>query len=685
MNSLHLVRFNATLFSRACIKGSRYLGLSASPLSFPIRWNSTVTPEKQEAPAESKLIAPTLKVDDSQIHPNVKSSFKKIGDTFTEVQKECLNKFAISQDGIVVRAKTGTGKTFGFGLPIIEDIISQFSEKDLNSHSRYSPFNSSVNTVIFSPTRDLATQTYNALRKLWGGAVSFDTSRDLLLIMGQTPRSGNLRPFRGRGNVPRIVIATPGRFADLYESEQSFRDGFGNLKNLVIDEADELLSSNFKETMVDLIKVLKENKQASKEGSEDQEKVKTMLFSATINDDVIHLAKHAVGPDFPFIDIVDNGCEVNENITQELIHADSIFQSYVAALQFINDKSKTVPNFKAIVFDSTIVGVEFAYGLARDVLERDLPKYVLHGQLNQGKRNSQERLFRSAKKGVLFASNVAARGMDFPNVTHVIQVGVSNELESYTHRIGRTARAGKKGNAVLIATNSEMCYVKAIEKLGNTFTLNTKYEPDPEFLAKVSEATGKLNAGELTFSKLAFYASIPKTLKNYDEESFAKDCSNFYSELSGEEKHPSFSAYRARKMGLNTRMMAKYFDLENSKFSGSRNYGRNSSEGRNNYRRSNYGGNSHEGNSYGRNGSRRNNYGRNNYGRNNFESRSDSYDQKNDGERSQYKERRTSNYDGRSQGYDSNRRYNRNGQQNRYERKFNRNSRDDKENEKDLF
>lgn len=687
MTSFHLVRFNAALLGKG-FSEFRYLGLRVNPISR--RWNSTAIEGDQKAPIASDLIAPTLKVDDSKLHPNVKSSFKKIGDTFTEVQKECLNKFSDSNDGIVVRAKTGTGKTFGFGLPIIENMVSQFSEKDLNGRSKRPPNNTLVNSVIFSPTRDLATQTFNALRKLWNGAVSFNTSTDLLLVMGQTARRENLRPFKARRNVPRIVIATPGRFADLFESEESFRSGFKHLNNIVIDEADELLNSNFREATIDLIKALKENRQVPPEDSKDQRNLKTMMFSATINDDVIHLAKHAVGPDFPFIDIVDNGCEVNENITQELIHSGSIFQSYAAALQFINDNDKVIPNFKAIVFDSTVVGVDFAHSLAGHVLERGLPKYVLHGKLTQGKRNSQERLFRNAKRGVLFASNVAARGMDFPNVTHVIQIGISNEIESYTHRIGRTARAGKKGKALLIATDPEMCYVDAIEKLGNNFTLNSKYEPDPEFLTKVNEAAEELDAGQLTFSKLAFYSSIPKSLKNYNIENFAKDCSKFFTDLSGDEgRQPHMSADRARRMGLDTRMISRYFDLGRSGFGGFRNSGRNerNNYGRNNYGKSNYGRNNYgrdsDGrNNYGRNNYGRNNYGRNNYGRNNY-GRDNSYDK--DGERSEYGKRdgfRYGSRSGRSDGYNRDQRYNRDGQENGYR---NRSSRDNEKEQEDFF
>ncbi|QPG75054.1 hypothetical protein FOA43_002394 [Brettanomyces nanus] len=512
--------------------------------------------DAQAAPV-SHDFAPTSQVEDSLMHPKVKAAFMKIiGSTLTAVQQKSMNDFIESKAGIVVRAKTGTGKTYAFGIPVMHDmVIHSYSKKNMN-------VNHFVNTVIFSPTRDLATQTSESLSKVWKLVSPRTYKNDIALIMGQMPKSINLRSFHKSDRIPRIVVATPGRFIDLFENESSFRNSMKHLKNIIIDEADELLNSNFKEDMTDIISGLQKVREPIPDAKDDIGRAKTMLFSATMDSDVFDLAKTAIGEHFPFIDITDHGSEVNENISQSLEITDKIFESYAAAAKFIED-NKEDPNFKAIIFVSTTAGVDLAYRLIKDSVDNTIPIFQLHGKLAQGRRNSQQKGFRFRKNAVLVASNVAARGMDFPNVSHVLQIGISPEASSHTHRIGRTGRAGKKGQALLIVTKSELPYVDTLKKQGNKFTVEKEYEQDEEFESKLQNFTKEYeDLEQIIHSCLSSYASVPQEVARVKKDRIARDCSEFYQSLIADETKKPYMSYRtASKIGMDTRILMKFFEV----------------------------------------------------------------------------------------------------------------------------
>ncbi|VEU19638.1 DEKNAAC100178 [Brettanomyces naardenensis] len=525
--------------------------------------SAEVRAEEQETEpkaAKPSNFAPTENVSDSLMSPKLKEAFiKNVGSTLTPVQQQSMNDFIQSEAGIVVRAKTGTGKTYAFGIPVMQDMIDAVTSKKGLRKNDY------VNTVIFAPTRDLATQTADSLSHLWKGVSSKTVRNDIVLIMGQMSKSANMSSFRRHGKVPRIVVATPGRFLDLFESEPSFRNSLKQLKNIIIDEADELLNTNFKEAMTDIIKDLQDIREPIPDLENDIGRPKTMLFSATMDEDVFDLAKSAIGEHFPFIDVTEHGSEVNENIKQKLLVTDSIFQSYEAATRFVSEHSRD-PAFKAIIFVSTTAGVDLAYRTIKDVSERGTSVYQLHGKLTQGRRNSQQKGFRLSKRGVLVASNVAARGMDFPNVTNVIQIGLSPEVSSHTHRIGRTGRAGKKGEATLIVTNTELPYVSALKKQGNRFAEDEHFESEPEFEAKMKSFTKEYDDLEqMIHSYLSSYASIPQEVARLRKDRIAKDCSVFYQDLMDDNTTKPFMSYRsASKIGLDTRVLMKFFNVPRS-------------------------------------------------------------------------------------------------------------------------
>lgn len=532
-----------------------------------------------------KLISSNV-VEETNLHPTLKRAFAKtIGPTLTPVQEQCINDFVSSEHGIVVRAKTGTGKTFAFGLPVIHSVLKS-RERDVKFTDKY------VNSVIFAPTRDLATQIRKSISTLWDdcGARKFprDSSNYRLriprnwesipLVIGQTPYRQTMDYFPGR-SAPPIVVATPGRFMDALENRQAFRDSLVHLENIIIDEADELLNGNFKEDINNIIDELNAIRKPIKGVEEPGAPVKpkTMLFSATVSDDVFELAERAIGPEFPFVDVTGAKTEeVNENITQILVQTESIYDSYIAAVSFILDNQRQ-KNFKPIIFLSTTSSVDFFAKLFSDILRAEgCRRRVLpfHGKLPQGKRDNSQKIFRESSNAILVASGIGARGMDFPGVTHVIQIGVSSEIDSHTHKIGRTGRAGKKGEALLFTSKLEEPFVKALIKNGNKFGETIEFDSTtPEALdvaEKIKKQTNSyLDLDETFLKNLSHYRNIPSKIAKLNQTALAMDVAKTYSALSGEavydeDEEPvklTMSYNMADKMGLKWEELEDYYNF----------------------------------------------------------------------------------------------------------------------------
>lgn len=507
--------------------------------------------------AQPKIITSKV-VEETNLHGALKRAFQTtVGETLTPVQEQCINEFVSSKNGIVVRAKTGTGKTFAFGIPVLHSVLSA-RDKDMRQASKY------VNSVVFSPTRDLAFQTRRSLSDLWTSCLQQGTTRSrrekspyfkkakgnqepIPLVIGQTPYRATMSYFVAK-EAPPVVVATPGRFMDMLENEPKFRSSFKHLQNIIIDEADELLNGNFKEDINRIIDELVAIREPIP-GVEDKAaevKPKTMLFSATVNDDVFDLAERAIGEDFPFVDVTGTKTkEVNENITQTLVQTDTIFDTYVAAVKFVLDHANN-RDFKPIIFLSTTSSVDFVSKLLSDVLrDENIRRRVLsfHGKLTQGKRDSAQRIFRENDKTILVASGIGARGMDFPNVSHVIQIGVSSEIDSHTHKIGRTGRAGRQGDALLFTSKLEEPFVRALKKNGNKFFDVQFDQTEPEAVEvaeKIKNQTRSyLDLDDTFFKSLTHYRNIPGKVANLNLNALAVDVAKTYNELANPEFNES--------------------------------------------------------------------------------------------------------------------------------------------------
>jgi ATP-dependent RNA helicase MSS116 len=337
-----------------------------------------------------------------------------------------------------------------------------------------------------------------------------------------------------------ILIATPGRLYD-HLSDDRIVDTFRNLDTLVLDEADRLLDMGFMNALKDIVKCLPDKEKTSRQG---------MLFSATIADHVQKVAHLVLSPGYKFISTIPEGeLNTHERVPQHLVVVPSF--SDVAAAMVGSIRSEIALNgvdtFKAIVFAPTAALVDF-YG---DILENipGMPNIsVLHSRVNQNKRTNATNAFRDAKSGILVATDVVARGMDFPAVTNVFQVGVPADKESYVHRLGRTARAGAEGRGTFIISQDETFFSRWTLK-------EITFEPvEADLSAKsqirsIAESFGDEKQAKTYQGWLGYYKNHIKGLK-WDTRQLVQEGNKFALEGLGAPEIPSIKKSTVGKMGL---------------------------------------------------------------------------------------------------------------------------------------
>lgn len=335
----------------------------------------------------------------------------------TPIQEQAIPVMLGGNQDVVALAQTGTGKTAAFGLPLID--LIDFNQRHTQA-------------LILAPTRELCMQITRDIQnfsKHMSGA-------HVVAIYGGASIEGQIREMR-KG--PQIVAATPGRLVDMIE--RGVVD-LTRIEFVVLDEADEMLTMGFKDDL-DLIL------------SQTPDEKNTWLFSATMPSEVQRIAKNYMNnPHEVTVGLRNSG---NENIEHlyYVVHAKDRY----LALKRIADYN---PDIFAIVFCRTKAETQqVADALIKDGYNAD----ALHGDLSQAQRDFVMKRYRSRSLQMLVATDVAARGIDVNDVTHVINYNLPDEIESYTHRSGRTARAGKTGVSIAIIHSKELHKIREIEKM----------------------------------------------------------------------------------------------------------------------------------------------------------------------------------------------------------------------------
>ncbi|CAN8104650.1 unnamed protein product [Discula destructiva] len=359
----------------------------------------------------------------------------------TTVQAETLPHTLTGHD-VLAQAKTGTGKTLAFLIPAIQTLINDRARAALPPRDR------PVSLLVISPTRELASQIADEAKRL---LTHFPEYTVQVAFGGTNPKSGLNNTLKKCD----ILVATPGRLLDyLGQPDGALVAKMQGVQTLVLDEADRLMDMGFLPDIQKVVRYLPPQASTKRTG---------MLFSATINARVKQFASLVLSDDYKFVSTIPVGeAQTHEHVPQKLIAVPNFADLAPAVLGALRHEIAAVgkATFKTIIFAPTAAQVDFyAHVLAE--FRKDLPPVVaLHSRISQSKRTSTTEQFRKAQSGILVATDVVARGLDFPGVTNVFQVGLPSEKEAYIHRLGRTARAGAEGRGCLILANTEPQFAK---------------------------------------------------------------------------------------------------------------------------------------------------------------------------------------------------------------------------------
>ncbi len=356
------------------------------------------------------------KFSDLGLSDNVLKAIDNMGfEEPSKIQAEVIPVLLEGYD-VIGQAQTGTGKTLAFGAPMLSSI---------------STAEDNIKCIILTPTRELAIQVNDELVR-----IAKFTRVKLLPVYGGQPIDRQIKALK-RGI--DIVVGTPGRVMDLMRRDII---DLSSISYLVLDEADEMLNMGFIDDIEEIVKHANKDRQ-------------TMLFSATMPDEIKKLSKRYMKPDTKHISIIKNTMTVS-TISQyyyEIKQKDR-FESLCRILDV--DEPTT-----AIIFCKTKKGVD---ELVEAMQARGYNVEGMHGDMNQNQRLNTLRKFKEGNLEFLVATDVAARGIDVEDVTHVINYDMPQDTESYVHRIGRTGRANKEGIAYTLVTAREYMTLKQIEK-----------------------------------------------------------------------------------------------------------------------------------------------------------------------------------------------------------------------------
>ena len=333
------------------------------------------------------------------------------------VQEQVIPFMLTEQADLVALAQTGTGKTAAFGLPILNMIDVKRRE---------------VQALVLAPTRELCIQISNDMK---GYAANMTDVHIVPVYGGEDIR----KQLKELDRTPQIIVATPGRLIDLTERGKI---QLGNINFLVFDEADEMLNMGFKDDIETILKETPENR-------------RTLLFSATMPAEIQRIAKQYMH-DYQEITVgVRNSG--TENV-EHIYYISQARQRYLVLKRIVDLN----PDIYGIVFCRTRQETkEVAEKLMHDGYNAD----ALHGDLSQPQRDSVMQKFRIRNVQLLVATDVAARGLDVSDLTHVINYNLPDDVEIYTHRSGRTGRANKTGISVSIIHSKEKFKIKDIERM----------------------------------------------------------------------------------------------------------------------------------------------------------------------------------------------------------------------------
>lgn len=471
----------------------------------------------------------------------------------TEVQHKTIQE-SRSPDGtfndVLGRARTGTGKTLAFLIPAIQKVLSS-SKPD------------GIQVLVISPTRELATQIMTQADQV----LTFHKQLSVQIIMGGTNMKSDISRFNKR--LPTILVATPGRMKDhlqntVLQNEKQFPSSLANLSVLVLDEADQLLEMGFRPDIFTIISYLPSERQ-------------TLLFSATMPQDLRDVMAKAMKSNYKTVDCIHDygdSKETNAHVEQAHVIMPSGMDRLVIGVIEVMLAAMKSPDYKIIAFFPTARLVGYFAELINLGIREQFPKspfpaiIEIHSRKSQANRNKASDKFRAAKSAILFTSDVSARGVDYPNVSHVIQFGLPDSREQYIHRLGRTGRAGRAGRGWLILADYERTFLKELSKGGSVhvpvdseleelFSCPPSQEAQDLLTPVLRDQVGSGKNKELVRSAkqayqswLGFYKDQTRRMVGNKSKAEMVQMANQFAKLCGLSEQPALLKKTVGKMGL---------------------------------------------------------------------------------------------------------------------------------------
>ncbi len=396
-------------------------------------------------------------------------------ETPSEVQEKSIPILLEQETDLVSLAQTGTGKTAAFGFPLIQKI-------DSNSKK--------TQALILSPTRELCLQITNELKNY----SKYKKSLNVVVVYGGASITDQARAIE-RG--AQIIVATPGRMQDMIRRRMA---NISSIGYCVLDEADEMLNMGFYEDIKSIL-------------SHTPQEKKTWLFSATMPKEVAKIAKKFMTD--PIEITVGSKNTGTSNVSHEWYLVNH--RNRYDALKRLADAN---PDIFSVIFCRTKRDTQ---KVAEKLIEDGYNAAALHGDLSQNQRDLVMKSFRSRQIQMLVATDVAARGIDVDDITHVINYQLPDEIETYTHRSGRTGRAGKNGVSMVIISKSEVRKIRTIEKI-----IQQKFEekqiPDGKEICKTQlfHLANDIKKTEINHDIDPYLPTINEALEDFTKEELIK-------------------------------------------------------------------------------------------------------------------------------------------------------------------
>eukprot|EP00931_Biecheleriopsis_adriatica_P076254 TRINITY_DN49986_c0_g1_i1.p1 TRINITY_DN49986_c0_g1~~TRINITY_DN49986_c0_g1_i1.p1 ORF type:complete len:621 (+),score=153.56 TRINITY_DN49986_c0_g1_i1:155-1864(+) len=438
----------------------------------------------------------------------------------TPVQAKTLGPITEGKD-LVVRAKTGAGKTLSFLLPAMERLKDR-------------PASSSIGLLVVSPVRELSTQIFQEAEKL----VKYYAGFRSVCIIGGMSWEEDLQALDAAGSDTVILVATPGRLQSHVSKTPGFSERLAQVQILVLDEVDQIAKN-------DVFRTCTEDIVASLPSASSRQ---SLFYSATLSEEVSQLMGRAGKAEHAYIDMLEfEEISVPDQIDQtySMVKTEGMTLALWKAIQMARTCEEEEPKI-VVIFMTGRIAAYYAEAYRKSGANASV--FEIHARLNQKQRTEESDRFRAAADGILFTSDVSSRGLDYPGVTDVIQMGAAHSKAEYIHRLGRTGRGGNRGRGLLLLHEFEQSFLKELADLPLTQVQLEGGEDAamPDFVSMDIPKNVKAQA---------YYSRINHVMRNSELSSLeilreAKRFAASIGALDKEGRPPEITEENAEKMGI---------------------------------------------------------------------------------------------------------------------------------------